>query len=208
MRNKKVSFVKKLLKKRDLSKGFTLVELLVVIAIIGVLSTMLLLQLGTARAKARDAKRVTDVNQIRTAVEMFFDDNGGRYPSTIDSGTDKDILVKYMTSNTLPTDPISGGPYGYSSYGRVATPIKAYKFHLYAELERKNTAAFAADADINSSDTAADKWPTAGVQGFVLDAGTPAVSELCAAAYAPPDLTTGALDATARDCVYDVGTTN
>src|ERR1051326_4386643 len=89
-------------------KGFTLVELLVVIAIIGVLATLVLLQLGTARARARDTKRITDINQIRTAVESYFEDNGGTYPTTIDQTT----LGKYLTK--VPVDPLTAQPYGYA----------------------------------------------------------------------------------------------
>ena len=51
-------------------KGFTLIELLVVIAIIGLLSSIAVVSLNGARAKARDAKRVSDVKQISTLVEM------------------------------------------------------------------------------------------------------------------------------------------
>jgi len=51
-------------------QGFTLIELLVVIAIIGLLSTLAVVSLNSARAKARDAKRVSDVKQISTLVEM------------------------------------------------------------------------------------------------------------------------------------------
>src|SRR5207237_1160539 len=67
-------------------RGFTLVELLVVIAIIGVFATLLLLQLGIARQRARDAKRIADVNQTRTAIELYFDDNG-QYPPSATFGT-------------------------------------------------------------------------------------------------------------------------
>lgn len=51
-------------------KGFTLIELLVVIAIIGLLSTMAVVSLNSARGKARDAKRVSDVKQLSNLIEM------------------------------------------------------------------------------------------------------------------------------------------
>jgi type II secretion system protein G len=62
-------------------QGFTLIELLVVIAIIGLLSTLSILSLNTARARARDAKRIADVKQIQTALEMYYNDVGS-YPAT------------------------------------------------------------------------------------------------------------------------------
>lgn len=62
-------------------QGFTLIELLVVIAIIGLLSTLSILALNQARARARDAKRVADVKQIQTALEMYYND-AGDYPVT------------------------------------------------------------------------------------------------------------------------------
>ncbi|MFH0856720.1 MAG: prepilin-type N-terminal cleavage/methylation domain-containing protein, partial [bacterium] len=60
-------------------KGFTLIELLVVIAIIGLLSTLAVVSLNTARAKARDARRISDVKQIQTALELYYNDKGA-YP--------------------------------------------------------------------------------------------------------------------------------
>jgi len=62
------------------SKGFTLIELLVVIAIIGLLSTLAVVALNNARQKSRDAKRVSDVKQVSTALELYFADNNS-YPT-------------------------------------------------------------------------------------------------------------------------------
>lgn len=63
-------------------KGFTLIELLVVIAIIGLLSSVVLASLNTARSRANDAKRLSDIRQVQRALELFATDNNGRYPDT------------------------------------------------------------------------------------------------------------------------------
>ena len=63
-------------------KGFTLIELLVVIAIIGLLSSVVLSSLNSARAKGRDTTRITDFTALRTALELYASSNGGAYPSS------------------------------------------------------------------------------------------------------------------------------
>jgi type II secretion system protein G len=57
-------------------RGFTLIELLVVISIIGMLSSVVLSSLNDARAKARDARRMSDIKQIQNALEMYRNDKG------------------------------------------------------------------------------------------------------------------------------------
>ena len=92
-------------------KGFTLIELLVVIAIIGLLSTMAVTALNNARQKSRDAKRVSDIKQIQTALELFYTDNNSYATSTgtfvISGGSIATSTYKYM--NKVPDNPTPNG---------------------------------------------------------------------------------------------------
>ncbi len=88
-------------------KAFTLIELLVVIAIIGILATISVLALNNARAKSRDAKRIADVKQMQTALELYFNDMN-RYPLTSEftgsiSSTSTYGTTTYMAN--IPTAP-------------------------------------------------------------------------------------------------------
>ncbi|MDP4007180.1 MAG: type II secretion system protein [bacterium] len=74
-------------------KGFTLIELLVVIAVIGMLASIVLVSLGPARAKARDARRVADVRQMSTALEIEGSDN----PEAVTGCTTADAKVNICT---------------------------------------------------------------------------------------------------------------
>lgn len=60
-------------------KGFTLIELILVVSIIGVLATIIIIQLGSARLRARDARRTGDLKQMGTALELFYADQNN-YP--------------------------------------------------------------------------------------------------------------------------------
>lgn len=175
-------------KKLSKEKGFTLVELLVVIAIIGVLATLLLLQLGGARGKARDAKRLADITQIRTAIEQYFDDNNGTYPamSLYDAS---DPLKTYIglgrMANT--TDPLDQAQYGYSTAPAVGSKILRYQ--VWVELEVGNPA-LKTDDDITTAGWTARSTGRMGILSF----GGDPVSGTCA----DNDLSNA-------NCVFDLG---
>lgn len=69
-------------------QGFTLIELLVVIAIIGVLSSIVLSSLNTARNKGMDAAAKSNLDGARAQAELFYDSNNNRYVITPGGTTD------------------------------------------------------------------------------------------------------------------------
>ncbi len=114
--------------------GFTLIELLVVIAVIGLLSSIILSSLNTARAKGRNAKRASEVHQLKIALEYFYDTNGS-YPSV---GSDNTVyaistlavpLSPYLKQ--IPDDPLGAG-YAWQ-YVRGPVADNSYGLWIYNE---------------------------------------------------------------------------
>lgn len=66
-------------------RGFTLIELLVVVAIIGLLSTFAMVAVNNARSKARDAKRLSDINTIQVTLELYYGEHNA-YPIVAEPG--------------------------------------------------------------------------------------------------------------------------
>jgi general secretion pathway protein G len=126
------------------ARGFTLIELLVVMAIIGLLSTVVLASLTTARKKGRDTKRISDVKQLQIALELYYDNNGN-YPTAINTAN----LVTPGYIATVSTDPSTNAGYSYAALGS-GTSCSSY--HLGALLENTTHTVFSSDVDAPASD--------------------------------------------------------
>lgn len=85
------------MKKTLYKSGFTLIELLVVIAIIGILTGIVMSNFTSAKSKARDAKRISDISQIQLALEQAFD-KCNAYPANI---TNKDDIIVIDSIGTV-----------------------------------------------------------------------------------------------------------
>lgn len=135
-----------------LRKGFTLIELLVVIAIIVIIAALIIINLATARTKARDSRRVQDLDTMRTAVESYIDENSGTPPGTVNTTYHSATTPAWENPNTnfrsalvpsllsaLPLDPRNGILISGTDSYRYAFRHNGSQYELNTILER-NTA--------------------------------------------------------------------
>jgi len=143
--------------------GFTLIELLVVIAIIGTLASVVLASLNSARESARDAARMSQLQEIAKALELFHLDNG-HYPREGVSGEDdgngticsdcsggiNSVLDNYMGG--IPEDPLhDGSTYYYYYDGRQACGSNSNQAVLAVRTMEKTE-------NSNVNDTKCTRW--------------------------------------------------
>ncbi len=113
-------------------KGYTLVELLVVMAMIGILSSVIMVGLGSSREKARDAIRAGDLKSLSQAVETYFSENF-EFPAALDDGNEESVddLKQYYSDRIIPHDPNPESHYQYA----VLTNPKGYCLGALMEQE-------------------------------------------------------------------------
>lgn len=112
---------------RTHTSGFTLIELLVVIAIIGILSSVVLTSLNSARVNARDAKRDLEAVQMRNALALFELDYGG-YPRCIPIGGSGvanvcDTAAEFNNASANVSNALTGAAYTYTEPSSIATRL-------------------------------------------------------------------------------------
>jgi len=121
-------------------KGFTLIELLVVIAIIGILSSVVLASLNTARGRGSDAKVKSQLAGARAGAELYFDSNNGYGVSTM----------------AAPALPCTGAMFIDSGSGLLQYTGTASSWPTGTTLSCQSSAnAYAISASLNSSNAAA-----------------------------------------------------
>lgn len=133
-------------------KGFTLIELLVVIAIIGILASVVLASLNSARQKARDARRVADIREVQLALELYADANNGTYPTQGTDAAASTSLAALVTAGYIPAMPTAPGSsvYRYISLdtaGTAACSSSCTRYMLHVALEDQNNQALNGDID-------------------------------------------------------------
>lgn len=118
--------------------GFTLIELLIVITILSVLATIGFVVYFGITPKARDTRRIGDLNKLAIALELYYQDNGQFMDGTLgsegncsgsDTGAFNTLIANYITDNDVLKDPQTKSPYCYISVSGGKS------FRLFAKLE-------------------------------------------------------------------------
>lgn len=142
--------------------GFTFIELLVTATIISILAAIGVVSYGRTNINSRDAKRKSDLEQIRAALETYKADNGF-YPATASPNyTSVASLTMLETGGyipKLPADPVVGQIYSYNPEAPAAGPAPYYGYCLSAKLEGSNPTGDPCTEDTANSHNYAVKNP-------------------------------------------------
>ncbi|MEI7777687.1 MAG: type II secretion system protein [bacterium] len=121
--------------------GFTLIEILVVVSIMGILLSIVMENIGSAQARSRDHKRISDIKSLQLALEQYYDGNNA-FPT---AGNLSVLAPAYVPS--IQTDPSTKAPYDYS------TGLNNNSFCLGAQLEITSTTSLSDDAGCSTGVT-------------------------------------------------------
>jgi prepilin-type N-terminal cleavage/methylation domain-containing protein len=147
-------------------KGFTLIEILIVVAIIAILASVVLVGLGPTQQAGRDARRISDLGEVQTGLELYYS-KCGYYPGAAESAacgaySETSAWGPLTTAlkgsgigvGTIPNDPSAGKTYYYDSCSGGSSYV------LGAQLENVNNSVF---VNYNAPTVAGcNTWPPAG----------------------------------------------
>lgn len=126
------------MKKRNTIAGFSLLEILVTTGIILVLTSIGVISYANANKRSRDTRRINDIQQLRTSLEMYRSDYG--YYPAINPGAfneasnlKNELVSSYIQS--IPDDPQTGASYQFQAFNDSGSPPKYYSYCICADLE-------------------------------------------------------------------------
>ncbi len=128
--------------KRNHKKAFTLIELLVVIAIIGILSSVVLAAVNTARIRSRDARRLEDIKSIQVALELHYNGVGAekyitQTTTTTGAAHATTALAALVTNGFIPLVPVD--PRGGSAAYYYLSNASGSTYCIAVEMEGSGT---------------------------------------------------------------------
>jgi prepilin-type N-terminal cleavage/methylation domain-containing protein len=102
---------------KKVRSGFTLIELMVSISIVAIIASSVgIISIQGNLKKARDNRRETDVETLRSALEIYRSDNNGKYPTTAAYSAGTVLTPNYLETGKVPKDPTDSTAYVYTAF--------------------------------------------------------------------------------------------